>query len=46
MKIKYLQIMNIDEHKILQGFQEHISQKEHVHSKDHSLKISVSLNVF
>ena len=47
MKIKYLQMMNIDVHTILQGFQEtHMSHKENdVHTKDFSLKIAVSLNL-
>ncbi len=34
--------MNIKSYRI---FREHMSQKEHVHSKDHSLKIAVSVNV-
>ncbi len=33
--------MNIKSYRV---FREHISQKEHVYSKDHSLKIAVSLN--
>ncbi len=38
MKMKYLQMMKVDVHKILQGFQG-------THIKGYSLKITVSLNL-
>ncbi len=34
--------MNIKSYRV---FREHMSQKEHVHSKDHSLNIAVSFNL-
>ncbi len=34
--------MNIKSYRV---FREHMSQKEHIHAKDHSLKIAVSLNL-
>ncbi len=32
--------------KFYRVFREHMSHKEHVHTKDHSAKIAVSLNLF
>ena len=43
MKMKYLQMMNIDVHKIVQGFQgTHVAERPRTHR---GLKIAVSLNL-
>ena len=45
VKITYLQMMNKAVHKILQGFQGiHVAEKKDEHTKDHTLKITASLN--
>ena len=38
-KLSIYKMMNIDVPKVYRVFMEHMSQKEHIHTKDNSLKI-------